>query len=106
MLETAVVFAFSILSCGTKTERADDGGQEPDRSAQEDRRAGMREAVARFNYDVPEEIDIDYEVLDAIDTSASPYGVVPLSEELGKTLNGLFAKYTKHMAPNGKPVGY
>jgi hypothetical protein len=43
-------------------------------------------------------------VLDSIDTSPSPLGVVPLPEELGKTLNGLFAKYTKHLAPNGKPI--
>ena len=64
----------------------------------------MREAVADIKYDVPDEIDINYEVLDNIDTSTSPLGVVPLPEELGKTLNGLFAKYTKHLAPNGKPI--
>jgi hypothetical protein len=57
-----------------------------------------------INYDVPEEIDINYEVLDNIDTSGSPLGVVPLPEELGKTLNGLFTKYTKVIAPNGKPI--
>ena len=55
-------------------------------------------------YDVPDEIDINYEVLDNIDISGSPFGVVPLPEELGKTLNGLFTKYTKVIAPNGKPI--
>ena len=55
-------------------------------------------------YDVPDEIDINYEVLDNIDTSTSPLGVVPLPAELGKTLNGLFTKYTKVIAPNGKPI--
>jgi len=57
-----------------------------------------------INYDVPDEIDINYEVLDNIDTSASPIGVVPLPAKLGKTLNGLFTKYTKLIAPNGKPI--
>ncbi len=55
-------------------------------------------------YDVPDEIDINYEVLDNIDTSTSPLGVVPLPAELGETLNGLFTKYTKVIAPNGKPI--
>ena len=64
----------------------------------------MEKAMAEVKYDVPEEIDINYEVLDRIDTSTSPYGIVPLPEELGKTLNGLFSKYTKHKAPNGKPI--
>ena len=57
-----------------------------------------------INYEVPDEIDINYEVLDNIDTSSSPLGVVPLPAELGKTLNGLFTKYTKVIAPNGKPI--
>ncbi len=64
----------------------------------------MEKAMAEVKYDVPEEIDINYEVLDRIDTSTSSYGIVPLPEELGKTLNGLFSKYTKHKAPNGKPI--
>jgi hypothetical protein len=55
-------------------------------------------------YDVPDEIDINYEVLDNIDISGSPLGVVPLPAELGRTLNGLFTKYTKLLAPNGKPI--
>lgn len=72
--------------------------------AQDDRQERMRRAVAEIKYDVPTELDIDYEVLDRIDISGSPYGVVPLPKELGKTLNGLFSKYTKHLAPNGKPI--
>jgi hypothetical protein len=64
----------------------------------------MKQAIAEIKYDVPDEIDIDYDVLDNIDISSSPLGVVPLPMELGKTLNGLFAKYTKHVAPNGKPI--
>jgi len=57
-----------------------------------------------IQYDVPDKIDINYEVLDNIDISTAQYGVVPLPAELGKTLNGLFVKYTKHLAPNGKPI--
>jgi hypothetical protein len=95
---------FSIVSCGTQTENTATNNNEEKQASQDDRRARMREAVAEVKYDVPEKIDINYEVLDNIDTSISPLGVVPLSEELGKTLNGLFAKYTKHLAPNGKPI--
>ena len=58
----------------------------------------------QIKYDVPDEVDINYDVLDNIDISEDPYGVVPLPKELGKTLNGLFTKYTKHGAPNGKPI--
>ncbi len=64
-------------------------------------RPGAREVI---EYDVPDEVDIDYEVLDGIDTSSSEYGVVPLAADVGKTLTGLFSKYTKHVAPNGKPI--
>ncbi len=64
-------------------------------------RPGAREVI---EYDVPDEVDIDYEVLDNIDTSSSEFGVVPLPDEVGKTLTGLFSKYTKHVAPNGKPI--
>jgi len=71
---------------------------------QEEGGVRQRQARPEIKYDVPEEIDINYEVLDNIDISGSPYGVVPLPKELGKTLNGLFTKYTKHVAPNGKPI--
>ena len=64
-------------------------------------RPGAREEI---NYDVPDEADIDYEALDSIDISQSEFGVVPLPENVGATLNGLFTKYTKHVAPNGKPI--
>jgi hypothetical protein len=64
----------------------------------------MERAVAEVKYDVPERIDINYAALDRIDTSTSPLGIVPLPKELGKTLSGLFSKYTKHLAPNGKPI--
>ncbi len=64
-------------------------------------RPGAREVI---EYDVPDTVDIDYKVLDSIDTSSSAYGVVPLPAEVGKTLTGLFSKYTKHVAPNGKPI--
>ena len=73
-------------------------------SGQEQTRARRRRAVEQIKYDVPEKIDINYDVLDNIDISQSRYGVVPLPESLGKTLNGLFSKYTKHIAPNGKPI--
>jgi len=99
-----VILVFSIVFCGTQTENAATENNEEKQAAQSDRRARMQEAMAEIKYDVPDEIDINYEVLDNIDTSTSPLGVVPLPEELGKTLNGLFAKYTKHMAPNGKPI--
>ncbi len=90
----SIIMVFTFLSCGTQEEN----------SSQDDRRARIEKAMAEVKYDVPGEIDINYEILDNIDTSTSPLGVVPLPEELGKTLNGLFSKYTKHMAPNGKPI--
>jgi hypothetical protein len=104
LVTLVVILVFSIVSCGTQTENTATNNNEEKQASQDDRRARMREAVAEVKYDVPEKIDINYEVLDNIDTSISPLGVVPLSEELGKTLNGLFAKYTKHLAPNGKPI--
>jgi hypothetical protein len=104
LVTLVVILVFSIVSCGTQTENTATNNNEEKQASQDDRRARMQEAVAEVKYDVPEKIDINYEVLDNIDTSISPLGVVPLSEELGKTLNGLFAKYTKHLAPNGKPI--
>ncbi|MFQ5335195.1 MAG: hypothetical protein ACE5DN_03875 [Flavobacteriales bacterium] len=73
-------------------------------ACQDERRDRMQRAIAQIKYDVPEKVDINYDVLDNIDISQSPLGVVPLPESLGKTLNGLFSKYTKHVAPNGKPI--
>jgi Ca2+-binding RTX toxin-like protein len=99
-----IIMVFSILSCGTRNEKTGKKVSQSEQAAQDERRARMEKAIAEVKYDVPAEIDINYEVLDDIDTSASPLGVVPLPTELGKTLNGLFSKYTKHMAPNGKPI--
>jgi len=99
-----IIMVFSLLSCGTQNENAANTDDQPEKAGQEDRRARMKKAIAEVKYDVPDEIDINYEVLENIDTSPSPLGVVPLPEELGKTLNGLFSKYTKHIAPNGKPI--
>jgi hypothetical protein len=96
-----IIMVFSLLSCGTQNENAANTDDQPEKAGQEDRRARMKKAIAEVKYDVPDEIDINYEVLENIDTSPSPLGVVPLPEELGKTLNGLFSKYTKHIAPNG-----
>ncbi|MGD8538321.1 MAG: hypothetical protein PVI66_06370 [Candidatus Aminicenantes bacterium] len=104
LVALAVILAFSIVSWGTQTEDTAAKGSEEKQRAQDDRRARMEKAIAEVKYDVPDEIDINYEVLDNIDTSTSPLGVIPLPEELGETLNGLFSKYTKHMAPNGKPI--
>jgi len=104
LVALVIIMAFSIVSCGTQTENTATNDNEEKQASQDDRRARMREAIADIKYDVPDEIDINYEVLDNIDTSTSPLGVAPLPEELGKTLNGLFAKYTKHLAPNGKPI--
>jgi hypothetical protein len=100
----SIIMVFSLLSCGTQNENVVKNDNEPEQAGQEDRRARMEKAMADVKYDVPDEIDISYEVLDNIDTSSSPYGIVPLPEELGKTLNGLFSKYTKLLAPNGKPI--
>ena len=50
-------------------------------------RPGANEVI---EYDVPDEVDIDYEVLDNIDTASSEFGVVPLPANVGKTLTGLF----------------
>ena len=83
----AVAMAFSVASTGQ---------QRPDPN-----RPGAREKI---NYDVPDKVDINCDVLDNIDTSRTTNGVVPLPKSLGKTLNGLFSKYTKHVAPNGKPI--
>jgi len=96
----AAMLLCSILSCREGNGEPGAKGQ----AAKEDREERMRRAVAEVKYDVPGQIDINYEVLDHIDTSGSPYGVVSLPKELGKTLNGLFSKYTKHLAPNGKPI--
>jgi hypothetical protein len=104
LVALTIILVFSIVSCGTQTENAATNEDEEKQAGQDDRRARMRQAIAEVKYDVPDEIDINYEVLDNIDTSTSPLGVIPLPEELGKTLNGLFSKYTKHIAPNGKPI--
>jgi hypothetical protein len=64
-------------------------------------RPGAREVI---EYDVPDQVDIDYSVLDSIDIASSEFGVVPLPADVGATLTGLFSKYTKHVAPNGKPI--
>ncbi len=94
----------SFLACGAQNQNNTNGEDESEQAGQNDRRARMQEELAKIKYDVPDEIDINYEVLDNIDISSSPLGVVPLPTELGKTMNGLFTKYTKHMAPNGKPI--
>ncbi len=104
LMALTIIMVFSIVSCGTQKEKATTNEGEEKQASQSDRRARMQKAIAEVKYDVPDEIDINYEVLDNIDTSTSPLGVVPLPEELGKTLNGLFVKYTKHIAPNGKPI--
>jgi RTX calcium-binding nonapeptide repeat (4 copies) len=99
-----VIVLLSILSCGTRNEDAGQKSGRAEQTAPDDREARLERAVAAVKYDVPAEIDINYQVLDNIDTSSSPLGVVPLPKELGKTLNGLFSKYTKHLAPNGRPI--
>jgi hypothetical protein len=100
-----LILAVSILSCGTQKEKvAEKDAKAAAQADQNDRSAKMKRAVVEVKYDVPKEIDINYEVLDRIDTTISPLGIVPLPQELGKTLNGLFSKYTKHVAPNGKPI--
>lgn len=103
-LALIIIMVISFLSCSSQSEEATAEDNKPQQSSQGDRRARMEQAIAAVKYDVPDEIDINYEVLDNIDTSSSPLGVVPLPIELGKTLNGLFSKYTKHMAPNGNPI--
>jgi hypothetical protein len=77
---------------------------EPTKGEVDPREAEMKKELAKIKYDVPREPDVNYEVLDNIDISNSEYGVAPLPESLGKTLNGLFSKYTKLTAPNGKPI--
>jgi hypothetical protein len=104
LVALTIIMVLSIVSWGKQNENTATNEKETQQTAQNDRRARMQKAIAEVKYDVPAEIDINYEVLDNIDTSTSPLGVVPLPEELGKTLNGLFSKYTKHMAPNGKPI--
>lgn len=86
-----VIFVLFSLSCATQDE-------------QSEREAEMKKELAKIKYDVPDEPDVNYDVLDNIDISNSEFGVVTLPEDLGKTLNGLFSKYTKVVAPNGKPI--
>ncbi len=86
-----VIFVLFSLSCATQDE-------------QSEREAEMQKELAKIKYDVPDEPDVNYDVLDNIDISNSEFGIVTLPEELGKTLNGLFSKYTKIVAPNGKPI--
>lgn len=104
LMVLSIIMVFLLLSCGTQKENTAKTKNQPEQAGQDDRRARLEKAITEVKYDVPDEIDINYEVLDNIDTSTSPLGVVPLPEELGKTLNGLFLKYTKHIAPNGKPI--
>jgi len=99
-----VIMLFSILSCGKRNENAGQKSGPAEQTAPDDRESRLKREVAAVKYDVPAELDINYQVLDNIDTSPSPLGVVPLPKELGKTLSGLFSKYTKHLAPNGKPI--
>jgi len=99
-----LVAALAAGSCGPKNREASDKATATQTTAQDERRAARERAVAEIHYDVPAEPDIDYGVLDSIDTSPSPLGVVPLPAGLGKTLNGLFTKYTKLLAPNGRPI--
>lgn len=102
---TGIVLIAAFMACGVQNNDNDiTGADKPEQAGQDDRRARMKAALAEIKYDVPDEPDINYEVLDNIDISGSPLGVVSLPEELGKTLNGLFSKYTKHIAPNGKPI--
>jgi len=87
-LLVAAMFLLTLSACQR--------GEGPDPN-----RPGAREKI---KYDVPKNVEIDYEVLEDIDISGSPLGVVPLPENVGRTLTGLFTKYTKHVAPNGKPI--
>jgi len=96
--------ALWVTSVGIGTGEGADQGPSKQRTAQDAERAKRQRAAAQIHYDVPKELDINYDVLDHIDISTSPLGVVPLPKELGRTLNALFSKYTKHTAPNGKPI--
>jgi len=87
-----IIFVLFSLACTTQQDE------------QSEREAEMKKELAKIKYDVPNEPDVNYDVLDNIDISNSEFGVVPLPEDLGKTLNGLFSKYTKVLAPNGKPI--
>jgi len=104
LMALSIIAVFLFSSCGIQNDNPAGNNNDQEQAGQDDRRARMEKAQTEVKYDVPGEIDINYEVLDSIDTSTSPYGIVPLPEELGKTLNGLFSKYTKHVAPNGKPI--
>jgi len=43
-------------------------------------------------------------ILPDIDISGSPNGIVPLPENTPSVFTDVFSKYTKIMAPNGKPI--
>jgi hypothetical protein len=103
-MRRGVGFLMAVLLCSTLCCREGRESAADRKAGEGDRDERMRSAVAEIMYDVPAKIDINYEALDEIDISASPLGVVPLPKEVGRTLNGLFSKYTKHLAPNGKPI--
>jgi len=98
-----VLLMISLVACQKQNNKSTKEATAK-QTQQSEQRTRMEHAVAKIKYDVPDEPDINYEVLDNIDISASPLGVVPLPPELGKTLNALFSKYTKIVAPNGKPI--
>ena len=48
--------------------------------------------------------DRDPVTLPEIDTSASPSGIVALPDDVPRVFRDYFVKYTKYIAPNGKPI--
>ena len=50
--------------------------------------------------------DQDVVTLPEIDISSSPNGIVPLPENVPSIFSDVFMKYTKVIAPNGKPIHF
>ena len=50
--------------------------------------------------------DDDVVTLPEIDTSGSPHGIVPLPATVPSVFTDVFVKYTKVIAPNGKPIHF
>ena len=50
--------------------------------------------------------DRDPVTLPEIDTSASPSGIVALPDDVPRVFRDYFVKYTKYIAPNGKPIHF
>lgn len=60
--------------------------------------------VLAFSLHAQEKVYSDVVTLPEIDISSSPNGIVPLPKNVPSVFSDVFVKYTKVIAPNGKPI--